>query len=35
LPYDDQYKAKPLWGAIAQALENARRPDLTTKGQAH
>lgn len=35
LPYDDQYKAKPLWGAIAQALESARRPDLTTKGQAH
>jgi endo-1,4-beta-xylanase len=35
LPYDDQYKAKPLWGAIAQALEHARRPDLTTKGQAH
>jgi len=34
LPYDDKYQAKPLWGAIAQAFESARRPDLTTNGRA-
>ena len=34
LPYDDQYKPKPLWATIAQALENARRPALSTQGQA-
>jgi endo-1,4-beta-xylanase len=34
LPYDDQYKPKPLWGTIAQALGNARRPALSTQGQA-
>jgi endo-1,4-beta-xylanase len=35
LPYDDQLQAKPLWNTIAQAFENARRPDLSTSGQAH
>jgi endo-1,4-beta-xylanase len=30
LPYDDRLQAKPLWGAIAQAFESARRPDLST-----
>jgi endo-1,4-beta-xylanase len=34
LPYDDRLQAKPLWGAIAQAFESARRPDLSTNGQA-
>jgi len=34
LPYDDQYRPKPLWGTIAQALGNARRPALSTQGQA-
>jgi endo-1,4-beta-xylanase len=34
LPYDDRMQAKPLWGAIAQAFENARRPDHSTNGQA-
>jgi endo-1,4-beta-xylanase len=34
LPYDDRLQAKPLWGAIAQAFESARRPDLTTNGRA-
>ena len=29
LPYDDRLQAKPLWGAIAQAFESARRPALT------
>jgi endo-1,4-beta-xylanase len=35
LPYDDKLQAKPLWGAIAQAFESARRPDLSTNGRAH
>ena len=34
LPYDDQYKPKPLWAAIASALGNARHPALSTQGQA-
>jgi endo-1,4-beta-xylanase len=34
LPYDDQYKEKPLWRVIAQALQNARRPARSTQGQA-
>jgi endo-1,4-beta-xylanase len=34
LPYDERLQAKPLWGAIAQAFESARRPDLTTNGRA-
>ncbi len=34
LPYDDQYKPKPLWATIAQAFGNARRPALSTQGQA-
>ncbi len=34
LPYDDRSQAKPLWGAIAQAFESARRPALSTNGQA-
>jgi endo-1,4-beta-xylanase len=34
LPYDDRMQAKPLRGAIAQALQNARRADLSTNGQA-
>jgi endo-1,4-beta-xylanase len=33
LPYDDRLQAKPLWGAIAQAFESARRPDLSTNGR--
>lgn len=33
LPYDDQYKPKPLWAAIASALGNARRSALSTQGQ--
>lgn len=33
LPYDDQYKPKPLWAAIASALGNARRPAPSTQGQ--
>jgi len=34
LPYDDRMQAKPLRGAIAQALQSARRADLSTNGQA-
>ena len=34
LPYDDRLQAKPLWGAIAQAFESARRADLSTNGRA-
>ena len=34
LPYDDRLQAKPLWGAIAQAFEGARRSDLSTNGRA-
>ena len=34
LPYDDQLKAKPLWDAIAQGFESARRPDASTNGRA-
>jgi endo-1,4-beta-xylanase len=34
LPYDDRMQAKPLWGAIAQSFESARRPDHSTNGQA-
>jgi endo-1,4-beta-xylanase len=34
LPYDDRLQAKPLWGAIAQAFESARRPALSTSGRA-
>jgi endo-1,4-beta-xylanase len=34
LPYDDKMQTKPLWGAIAQAFESARRPDLSTNGRA-
>src|SRR5215469_10513233 len=33
LPYDDQYKPKPLWAAMASALGNARRSALSTQGQ--
>jgi endo-1,4-beta-xylanase len=33
LPYDDQYKPKPLWAAMASALGSARRSALTTQGQ--
>jgi endo-1,4-beta-xylanase len=33
LPYDDRLQPKPLWSAIAQAFENARRPDLSTNGR--
>ena len=33
LPYDDRLQAKPLWGAIAQAFESARRADLSTNGR--
>src|ERR1700686_4855091 len=34
LPYDDRMQAKPLRGVIAQALQSARRADLSTNGQA-
>jgi len=34
LPYDDQYKAKPLWGAMARAFTKARRSDPSTSGRA-
>jgi endo-1,4-beta-xylanase len=34
LPYDDRLQTKPLWGAIAQAFESARRPDPSTNGRA-
>ncbi len=36
LPYDDKLQAKPLWSAMAQAFESARRPapDLPTSGRA-
>jgi endo-1,4-beta-xylanase len=34
LPYDDRLQAKPLWGAIAQAFESARHPNLSTDGRA-
>jgi endo-1,4-beta-xylanase len=34
LPYDDQYRPKPLWATIAQALGNARRSAPSTQGQA-
>jgi hypothetical protein len=27
-------QVKPLWGAIAQAFENVRRPELSTNGRA-
>lgn len=33
LPYDDRMQAKPLWGAIAEAFESARRADLSTNGR--
>src|ERR1700724_2046269 len=33
LPYDDRLQAKPLWGAIAQAFESARRPRLAANGR--
>jgi endo-1,4-beta-xylanase len=33
LPYDDRLQAKPLWGAIAQAFESARHPNLSTEGR--
>jgi endo-1,4-beta-xylanase len=35
LPYDDKLQAKPLWNAIAQGFESARRPDVSTSGRAH
>ncbi len=34
LPYDDRLQTKPLWGAIAQAFQSARRPDPSTNGRA-
>jgi endo-1,4-beta-xylanase len=34
LPYDDKLQPKPLWGAIAQALQSAGRPDVSTNGRA-
>jgi endo-1,4-beta-xylanase len=34
LPFDDRLQAKPMWGAIAQAFEGARRSDLSTNGRA-
>jgi endo-1,4-beta-xylanase len=34
LPYDDKLQPKPLWGAMAQAFEAARRPDPSTSGRA-
>src|ERR1700682_2785358 len=34
LLFDVRVRAKPLWGAIAQAFESARRPDLSTNGRA-
>jgi endo-1,4-beta-xylanase len=34
LPYDDKLQPKPLWNAIAQAFESARRPDASTSGRA-
>jgi endo-1,4-beta-xylanase len=33
LPYDDQYKPKPLWATIASALGNTRRSAPSTQGQ--
>jgi endo-1,4-beta-xylanase len=34
LPFDDRLQPKPMWGAIAQAFEGARRSDLSTNGRA-
>ncbi len=34
LPYDDQLQRKPMWYAMAQAFENARRLDAYTNGRA-
>ena len=34
LPYDDHLQPKPLWHVIAQSLETARHPSLSTNGQA-
>jgi endo-1,4-beta-xylanase len=34
LPYDDTLQPKPLWNAIAQSFESARRPLTSTSGQA-
>jgi endo-1,4-beta-xylanase len=34
LPFDDRLQAKPMFGAIAQAFESARRSDLSTNGRA-
>jgi endo-1,4-beta-xylanase len=34
LPYDDKLQPKPLWNAIAQSFESARRPDASTSGRA-
>ena len=34
LPYDDHLQEKPLWRTIAQAFDNARRPDPSTSGRA-
>jgi len=34
LPYDEQLARKPMWYAMAQSFESARRPDAPTNGQA-
>jgi endo-1,4-beta-xylanase len=34
LPYDEQLVRKPMWYAMAQSFESARRPDAHTNGQA-
>jgi len=34
LPYDEQMQRKPLWYAVAESLEGARRPGTHTSGQA-
>lgn len=33
LPYDDQLQPKPLWNAIAQSFESARRSPASTNGR--
>jgi endo-1,4-beta-xylanase len=34
LPYDEQLRPKPMWYAMAQSFEGARRSDAHTSGQA-
>ena len=35
LPYDEQFQRKPMWYAIAESFEKARRTGANTSGQVH